>query len=422
MTTLNALLAAEPATTGRTAAGPAYPDGAAELAGHLLRLNGLLSRAVARFRGRRPAEQRNGLDGVAIFDDEIDRFLASAPGPTDTGLANTGPSEDTQDRRRGGARAAASAELGVELPVDLVRRRFKLSDLEVDALLHCVAAELHPGYGRVFAYLNNDLTRARPSIALILEVLCPGWAERLKGRRELSPRSALFFSGLLTARPGTDHLTADLEVDPVVLDFVLGGGPVRDDDGAAAPGLDDLVVSPDERAAARQVTGYLGRVPRPGPGAAVVVISGPPGVGRRTCAEAICRDLGWRLRPLGEGAPAAAFAAGVTLWLRDARLLGEVPGLYVPPGADDEPGGLSLAVEAAAADGGPAFVFVAATWSTTPSPRARMLAPTARTSRLASPLPRADSSVQTALISVHPGRRIRSPAMATRTPSRRTPR
>jgi len=123
-------------------------------------------------------------------------------------------------------------------------------------------------------------------------VLCPGWAERLKGRRELSPRSALFFSGLLTARPGTDHLTADLEVDPVVLDFVLGGGPVRDDDGAAAPGLDDLVVSPDERAAARQVTGYLGRVPRPGPGAAVVVISGPPGVGRRTCAEAICRMQG----------------------------------------------------------------------------------------------------------------------------------
>ena len=292
MTTVNGLLATAPGP-----AAPYYPDGAAELADHLLRLNGLLRRAVARFRGYRPADQRNGLDGVAIFDDEIDRFLDSAPG------AAPGDAETAGDRLRCEARAAASSALGIELPVDVLRRRFRLSDLEVDALLHCVAAELHPGYGRVFAYLSNDIARQRPSVALILEVVCPGWAERLKGRRELSPRSALFCSGLVTARPGTDHLAAELEVDPPVLEFLLGARPARDDGGqAAAPGLDDLVLSREERAAARQVAGYLGGVPGPGLAFTAVVISGAAGVGRRTCALAICRDLGWRLGPLGAGA------------------------------------------------------------------------------------------------------------------------
>ena len=346
MTTLNSPLAAAPAL-----AAP-YPDGPAELADHLLRLNRLLAGAVARFRRARPAGQRTGLDGVAIFDDEIDRFLGAAPEDTPR---DTGPA---RDRLRGAARATASAELGVELPVRLIRERFGLSDLEVDTLLHCIAAELHPGYGRVFGYLNNDITRQRPSVALTLEVLCPGWTERLKGRHALSPSSALFFFGLVTATPGTSHLTAELEVDPPVLDFVLGERPARDERGAAAaPGLDGLVVSAEERAAAGRVARYLGGLPRPGLGSAVIVISGAPGSGRRTCAEAICRELGWRLRSAGKGATAAASGTRIARWLRDARLAGEIPGVYVP---DDDPAFLARLAEAVGAGGGPAFAFVTA--------------------------------------------------------------
>ena len=338
---------------------PPYPDGTAELADHLLRLNCLLRQAVDRFRGQRPAGQRNGLDGVVIVDDEIDRFLDSAPGDARgrPGEADGGDPDDCDPdsgRRRCRSRAVASADLGIELPLDLIRQRFELTDLEVDALLHCAAAELHPGYGRVFAYLNNDITRQRPSVGLILAVLCPGWADRLRGRRELGPRSGLFHWGLVTARSG-DHLAADLDADPAVLEFLLGGlaaGPT-----AAAPGLDDLVVSGKERAAARQVAAYLGDAARHSLKSTVIVISGAAGAGRRSCAAAICAELGWRLRPSGAGETDAGFAAGVTRRIRDARLVGEVPGFYLPCGPDDEPSCLAAVTEAVAAGGGPAFVF-----------------------------------------------------------------
>ncbi len=56
------------------------------------------------------------------------------------------------------------------------------------------------------------------------------------------------------------------------------------------------------------------------------------------------------------------------------------------------------------------------------SPRSRTTSATARTSRAASPCPRCAGSVHTALISVQPGGRIRSPAIATSAPPRRMPR
>jgi hypothetical protein len=333
-----------------------YPDGAAELDDHLLRLNRLLRRAVERFRCSRPAEQRNGLDGVAIFDDEIDRFLNSVLDPP------TRDEEPTNDRRRCESRAKASAEHQIKLPINTIREQFRLSDVEVDALVHCIAAELHPGYGRVFGYLNNDITRQQPSVALIIEVLCPTWRERLEGRRVLSPRSALFRFGLLTASgAGSGHLAAELEVEPSVLEFVLGDRPARDDRRPpTAPGLDNLFLSPEERAAAEQMIGYLGRSPRHGLQSTIIVISGEPGVGRRTCADVICRELGWRLRPIGKGMSAASLGTEIAQSLRDARLADQTPGVYVPPDADDKHTHLPLLIEAAVEAGGLAFMFVAA--------------------------------------------------------------
>jgi hypothetical protein len=60
-----------------------------------------------------------------------------------------------------------------------------------------------------------------------------------------------------------------------------------------------------------------------------------------------------------------------------------------------------------------AAVLVAMACRNGVSPRATMPAATARVSREARPWPRHAGSVQTALISVQPGARIRSPAIAT---------
>jgi len=320
-----------------------YPDSAAELAEQILRLNGLLLGAVRRFRRSHSIEQRSGLDGVAIFDEEIDRFLNAPPDdtPRDEGGA-------VEDRARCERRALASAALRIELPLDTIRRRFGLCPLELDALLHCIAAELHPGYGRVFAYLNNDLTRQRPSVALIVQVLSATWPERLEARRVLGPRSTLFSSGLLvTTRAGADHLTAELSVEAAVLEFVLGGQAPCDEPGTSGDQeLHELLISPVERDSIDGATRYLELTLPDALGSTIVVLSGAAGAGRRTVARAICRDLRYRLRSTGKGAALATTLADLPRWLRDARLAGDVPGLYVPRAAADEPAQLPLFIDA----------------------------------------------------------------------------
>jgi hypothetical protein len=327
---------------------PPYPDPAAEIAEQILRVNGILRNAVQRFRRSHSIEQRNGLDSVAIFDDEIDRFLAGSP---DYPPQNDGTGHD--DRLRCEYRAHASAAQQIELPIDTIRRRFGLCPIELDALLLCLVVELHPGFGRVFAYLNNDLTRQRPSVALIVDILSANWAERLEARRVLGQRSPLFRYGLLAAtRVGADHLTTELSLEPPVLDYVLSG---RLSPGEAGAGdsleLDELLISPAERESIERVSKYLERTLPEACGPTIVICSGAPGVGRRTTARSICHELGYRLRGFGKGSLLAPALADLPHWLRDARLAGDVPGIYVPRASAEESTHLPLFLDAIGASG-----------------------------------------------------------------------
>jgi hypothetical protein len=334
---------------------PPYPDSAAELGDHLLRLNGILRLAVQRFRRAHSIEQQRGLGSVAVFDEEVDCFL-SAPledAPGNDGIA-------AENRLRCELRAGASAAEEIEVPVDTIRRRFGLCGLEVDALLLCLAAELHPGYGRVFAYLHNDLSRQRPSAALMVDILSTTWSERMEVRRVLSQRSPLFRFGLLVAsRPG-DTLATELAVDSAVLEFALGAAASRETGvSGKSVTLDDLLLAPSEREAVERTICYLDRTPADLVTATIVVLSGSPGVGRRSTASAICGDRGFRLRSMGKDAPAAALLANLPHLLRDARLAGDVPGVYIPRAAAEERTNLDSFIDAVAAGcAGLAFLFV----------------------------------------------------------------
>ncbi|HEY1867547.1 MAG TPA: ATP-binding protein [Candidatus Cybelea sp.] len=320
---------------------PPYGSAAEELADQLARLNGTLERAIKRFRECHAGTPR-GLDGVAVFDDEVDAFLAATPQPQGAQRAD----EAALDARLRCDLRAQATPSATHLPLDVIRRQFGLSTVEFDAFLLCLAAELHPGYGRVFAYLNNDLTRQRPTRAFLVETLSTDWSSRLETQRALGRNSALFRFALLTARAPNDELNGELAIEPLLLDFLLGQRVVNERQAKPTEemGLRDLLVHEEERARLEDLVTYLLANEANAFHSALVIISGAPGSGRATAVRAICRELGWVARIFDD-----ALAAGtVAQALRDARLAGAIPAFKIATEQTEERCELTAAIAALA--------------------------------------------------------------------------
>ncbi|MER8044695.1 ATP-binding protein [Streptomyces sp. NPDC094032] len=140
-------------------------------------------------------------------------------------------------------------------PLAVLAARFGLAPLDLDLLLVALAPDLDARFEQLYGYLNDDLTRRRPTVGLALE-LC-GRAGVAAARFRLSPAAPLVAGGLVEVtepeRPPlsrvlavpdrvTAHLLGDTAPDPLLAD-VLGraaGDPAADpaerDRAAAASG------------------------------------------------------------------------------------------------------------------------------------------------------------------------------------------
>jgi hypothetical protein len=84
---------------------------------------------------------------------------------------------------------------------------FGLTPLERDALLICLLPQVDPRYRRLFAYLQDDASRTRPTAELVLEILSPWIASPRAGRAIFEPEGPLLANHLLV-------LGVDLQGDP----------------------------------------------------------------------------------------------------------------------------------------------------------------------------------------------------------------
>ncbi|MER6315481.1 ATP-binding protein [Streptomyces sp. NPDC001581] len=142
-------------------------------------------------------------------------------------------------------------------PLDVLATRFALEPLDVDLLLVALAPDLDARFERLYGYLNDDLTRRRPTVGLALE-LC-GHAGVAAARFRLSPTAPLVAGGLLeVTEPERPPLSRVLAVPDRVTAHLLGAtspDPRLADVLAAA--TDDPAVEPAEldRAVAAAASG-----------------------------------------------------------------------------------------------------------------------------------------------------------------------
>ncbi|MBC7983330.1 MAG: ATP-binding protein [Candidatus Obscuribacterales bacterium] len=123
---------------------------------------------------------------------------------------------------------AACEREGVLLPLPRLVQLFGLSWLEVQALIVCLAPELRRKYDRLYAYLQDDITRRRPSLDLILDLFVDDETQRWQARTLLDPHSALFRHRLIDMQEDTESLSGStglatfLRIDSRILQYLLG--------------------------------------------------------------------------------------------------------------------------------------------------------------------------------------------------------
>lgn len=193
--------------------------------------------------------------------------------------------------------------------------RLRLSPLERELLLLALLPEVEPRYGRLIAFLQDDVTRVRPSPFLALHLL----GEKDGIWSALLPESALRCHRLIRLEPPSHDPVAPfiqqvLVPDPRIVRDLLGA-PEGDEApfpflSRANPGrpFEEILFSPRLKAA---MSGLLEPLARGT--VALLVLEGPAGSGRRTVARALAAALGRPLleldRPQGDDAPAPAEAA-----------------------------------------------------------------------------------------------------------------
>jgi len=299
------------------------------------RVDLLLHRAMRRWRlaGQNPADDFRGL---YIADAEAQALLTRPLG-TNWGQTVNLAEEDAQAYVAALAKAAEVVEAieqqanraGQVLRFGRLARLFGLNRFERDTLLICLAPSLDLRYERLYGYLQDDITRKRPTINLVLDLLCEPGPERLLNAARFTAESPLFkyqFLELTTeASVGkSSWLGQNLILDEAIVAWLLGQyqSPV-------VLGPHAALVTPraDEAAPllAPTVTALLARAETD----ALIAFHGPDRAAQLAAAQSLAARLNRQLFTLNlaalahdEQPPAVNI---IRLALRDARLNDALP-------------------------------------------------------------------------------------------------
>lgn len=287
------------------------------LLAEIARIDLLIQMQLARARRANAAD--NAFQGLVITEQEIDALLASPfglpawalaaepwrPEQVEAALANMAASISQ--------RKVASAQQGRVLRLERIAELFGLTPFDVDVLLISLAPEIDLRYQRLYAYLQDDVTRRHPSVDLALNLLSPTLVAKLDARQRFSPTAPLRKHRLLhlfedPAQPPPPLLGMYLKVDERITEYLLGADSMDERlqsfcDVITPQARLEEVLLPEQtkRNLVRLIRENL--TDRRG---LTLHFQGPPGVGKQTTAEALCREMGLNLLVVKSGQLLAA--------------------------------------------------------------------------------------------------------------------
>jgi hypothetical protein len=135
--------------------------------------------------------------GLHISRDEVERLLAQPPG---TSLFYAPAAQSGGDRLSG------------------LAERYALTGFEIDVILLALAPEIDLRYQRLYAFLQDDVTRRKPTVDLALHLLCETAEQRLAARAHFFQDAPLLRNRLVVLGSEAESAEAPLLSRPITLD------------------------------------------------------------------------------------------------------------------------------------------------------------------------------------------------------------
>lgn len=247
------------------------------------------------------AEQQmsvNNLRGLFISRDEVDAVLQTTLYGHEADACSAIEHREIETLTREIAKKKIeSIEKGKELRLHLLEELFHLTPFEMGVLAICLAPELDLQYEKLYAYLQDDVTRKQPSVDLVLGLLS-STEDRFAAISCFSPAAPLIQNHLVhLTSPRSDDpvplLSRSIKVDDRILHFLLGSDEVDDRIRSFSYMADmrnrfeDLILSGDEKNRLLSLIKWYSRTETP----AIFFFHGPYGTGKKMASEVVCNEL-----------------------------------------------------------------------------------------------------------------------------------
>jgi len=320
----------------------------------LNRLDGLLEQAIASAQqnlGSEAASDR--FRGLYIPGGEARRLLQRPPGvPVYSVDRQTVPPPN----REGDTLA-------------LLADQYALGDFDLDVLLIALAPDLDRRYERIYAYLQDNVSLRRPTVDLVLNILCSDALDRLQRRAHFASDAPLIRHNLVHLVPSSDQaahslLAHALEVDGQITNLILNHRhldsrlvPICQEwsspplaitrfDNGDSPGTGAGVDAPRTMPSTLPAHMYdalhlLARQALSQGDPLLLCFQGEPGLGQQETALSLAADLSLPLLATDLADGAADVHKQLPLLFRHAQFNGAVLCLFLPdaPGVDWEKNG-----------------------------------------------------------------------------------
>jgi SpoVK/Ycf46/Vps4 family AAA+-type ATPase len=200
------------------------------------------------------------------------------------------------------AKKEESLKKGRELRLHTLCELFGLDPYEKDIMLIGLAPELNLKYEKLYSYFQNDVTKKKPTVDLVLTLLFPTIEEKIKSREYFFPSSSLRKNQIIhliegEANVGSSLISSFIKIDERIINYLLGFDEldlrIRNFSYVIKSNRSfaDLILPEDFKSKLMNIASrYSGNKL-----SSKLLFCGPSGSGKKTAAEAICKEAGINL-------------------------------------------------------------------------------------------------------------------------------